>query len=76
MYYKQIGVHQYSATHFERDLDKGPDETTAGVHISHLSAGLPGTPSILYPTLQSKSLTVPARRLLQLRDLANPCSSQ
>jgi len=39
---RAIGTHQYSSTHFERDLDKGADETNAGVHVSHLSAGLPG----------------------------------
>jgi hypothetical protein len=39
----QVNTHQYSATSFERDLDKGSEDNTAeGIHVSHLQAGLPG----------------------------------
>ncbi|KAI0771208.1 Sec1-like protein [Trametes elegans] len=38
-----INTHQYSATHFERDLDKGSQENTpAGLHIAHGTGGIPG----------------------------------
>jgi hypothetical protein len=38
-----VNTHQYSVTHFERDLDKGPEDTDAeGTHVSHLQQGLPG----------------------------------
>ncbi|EIN12528.1 endoplasmic reticulum-derived transport vesicle ERV46 [Punctularia strigosozonata HHB-11173 SS5] len=38
-----VNSHQYSATHFERDLDKGSEDNTAeGVHISHTTYGVPG----------------------------------
>ncbi|KAH9851510.1 Sec1-like protein [Lenzites betulinus] len=40
---KTINTHQYSATHFERDLDKGTQENTpAGVHVAHGNGGIPG----------------------------------
>ncbi|PCH39941.1 ER-derived vesicles protein ERV46 [Wolfiporia cocos MD-104 SS10] len=40
---KVYKTHQYSATHFERDLTKGHQEdNTEGVHIAHTSAGIPG----------------------------------
>ncbi|RPD62723.1 Sec1-domain-containing protein [Lentinus tigrinus ALCF2SS1-7] len=40
---KTVNTHQYSATHFERDLDKGPQENTpTGLHIAHGSTGIPG----------------------------------
>ncbi|KAI0826786.1 Sec1-like protein [Trametes gibbosa] len=40
---KTINTHQYSATHFERDLDKGSQENTpAGVHVAHGNGGIPG----------------------------------
>ena len=39
----QIKTHQYSATHFERDLSSGPaDHTAAGVQVMHGMAGIPG----------------------------------
>jgi hypothetical protein len=39
----QVNTHQYSATSFERDLDKGSEDSTKeGIHVSHLQAGLPG----------------------------------
>ncbi|KAJ8474966.1 hypothetical protein ONZ51_g6861 [Trametes cubensis] len=40
---KTINTHQYSATHFERDLDKGAAENTAtGLHVAHGTGGVPG----------------------------------
>ncbi|KAI0669265.1 endoplasmic reticulum-derived transport vesicle ERV46 [Trametes maxima] len=40
---KTINTHQYSATHFERDLDKGTQENTpAGLHVAHGTGGIPG----------------------------------
>ncbi|KAI0690453.1 Sec1-like protein [Cerioporus squamosus] len=40
---KAVNTHQYSATHFERDLDKGSQENSpAGLHIAHGSTGIPG----------------------------------
>ncbi|KAI0916909.1 hypothetical protein AcW1_007767 [Taiwanofungus camphoratus] len=40
---KSVNTHQYSATHFERDLTKGHQEDSKeGVHIAHQSAGIPG----------------------------------
>ncbi|KAI0328911.1 Sec1-domain-containing protein [Cubamyces sp. BRFM 1775] len=40
---KTINTHQYSATHFERDLDKGAAENTAtGLHLAHGTGGVPG----------------------------------
>ncbi|KAI8978767.1 endoplasmic reticulum-derived transport vesicle ERV46 [Trametes punicea] len=40
---KTINTHQYSATHFERDLDKGAQEDTpAGLHLAHGTGGIPG----------------------------------
>ncbi|TBU47418.1 Sec1-like protein [Dichomitus squalens] len=40
---KKVGTHQYSATHFERDLDKGPSEDSpAGLHVAHGNGGIPG----------------------------------
>lgn len=39
----QVNTHQYSATHFERDLDKGAQENSPeGLHIAHGSTGIPG----------------------------------
>ena len=38
----QINTHQYSATHFERDLTHGQNEKDNGMHVSHSSAGVPG----------------------------------
>lgn len=39
----QIKTHQYSVTHFERDLSKGnAEDNTAGVHIQHGMTGIPG----------------------------------
>ena len=41
----QINTHQYSATHFERDLAEGANgETPSGIHVQHGVNGLPGTP--------------------------------
>ena len=41
---KQVNTHQYSATHFERDLDKGAQENTPdGLHVAHGNGGIPGT---------------------------------
>ncbi|KAJ7600844.1 Sec1-like protein [Mycena floridula] len=38
-----INSHQYSVTHFERDLEKGSQaETPQGVHVQHGVTGLPG----------------------------------
>ncbi|KDQ25565.1 hypothetical protein PLEOSDRAFT_1057855 [Pleurotus ostreatus PC15] len=38
-----VNSHQYSVTHFERDLtDGGQGDTPAGVHIQHGVSGLPG----------------------------------
>ncbi|KAI0373709.1 Sec1-domain-containing protein [Pilatotrama ljubarskyi] len=40
---KTINTHQYSATHFERDLDKGSQENTpTGLHVAHGNGGIPG----------------------------------
>lgn len=39
---KILKTHQYSATHFERDLTKGQQEDKEGVHVSHGSTGIPG----------------------------------
>jgi len=40
---KEIKSHQYSATHFERDLSEGMNEdSTGGTHIQHGVAGVPG----------------------------------
>lgn len=39
----KVKTHQYSATHFERDLSTGAmGETKEGVHISHSNTGMPG----------------------------------
>lgn len=39
----QVNTHQYSATHFERDLDKGSEDSTpAGIHVGHGTGGIPG----------------------------------
>ncbi|TDL22172.1 endoplasmic reticulum-derived transport vesicle ERV46 [Rickenella mellea] len=38
-----INTHQYSATHFERNLASGFQENTPeGVHLSHTTTGMPG----------------------------------
>ncbi|KZT09274.1 endoplasmic reticulum-derived transport vesicle ERV46 [Laetiporus sulphureus 93-53] len=40
---KSYKTHQYSATHFERDLTKGHQEDNKeGVHVAHTSTGIPG----------------------------------
>jgi endoplasmic reticulum-Golgi intermediate compartment protein 3 len=40
---KTINTHQYSATHFERDLkDGGQTDTSQGVHVAHGVSGIPG----------------------------------
>ncbi|CCM04126.1 uncharacterized protein FIBRA_06287 [Fibroporia radiculosa] len=40
---KVYKTHQYSATHFERDLTKGQQEDNKeGVHIAHTATGIPG----------------------------------
>jgi hypothetical protein len=40
----QINTHQYSVTHFERDLMKGTgEEDKQGVYTHHGIAGAPGT---------------------------------
>ncbi|KAI9059274.1 Sec1-like protein [Trametes sanguinea] len=40
---KTVNTHQYSATHFERDLDKGATENTnTGLHVLHGTGGIPG----------------------------------
>jgi len=40
---KTVNTHQYSATHFERDLTTGSQGSTSeGVHVSHLTSGMPG----------------------------------
>jgi len=39
----QVNTHQFSATHFERDLkDGGQTDTTQGVHVAHGVSGVPG----------------------------------
>ncbi|TCD70879.1 hypothetical protein EIP91_001187 [Steccherinum ochraceum] len=38
---KIVNTHQYSATHFERDLSKG-SENSGSVHVSHTISGIPG----------------------------------
>ncbi|PSR76751.1 hypothetical protein PHLCEN_2v8236 [Hermanssonia centrifuga] len=39
----RINTHQYSATHFERDLSKGLTENSGeGVHVMHGMTGIPG----------------------------------
>jgi len=40
---KVINTHQYSATHFERDLTHGQNEKDHGLHITHSLNGVPGT---------------------------------
>lgn len=41
----QVNTHQYSATHFERDLSEGVNgETPSGIHVQHGVSGLPGKP--------------------------------
>ena len=41
----QVNTHQYSATHFERDLTEGVNgETPSGIHVQHGVSGLPGKP--------------------------------
>jgi hypothetical protein len=38
-----VNSHQYSATHFERDLTTGQaDNTNEGIQIHHGAAGMPG----------------------------------
>ncbi|KAL5501557.1 ERV46 [Sanghuangporus vaninii] len=38
-----VKTHQYSTTHFERDLTQGAmGQTKDGVHVSHTNAGMPG----------------------------------
>ncbi|KIM43117.1 hypothetical protein M413DRAFT_443928 [Hebeloma cylindrosporum] len=38
-----VNTHQYSATHFERDLSEGVNgETPSGIHVQHGVSGLPG----------------------------------
>ncbi|KIP09652.1 hypothetical protein PHLGIDRAFT_86242 [Phlebiopsis gigantea 11061_1 CR5-6] len=39
---KDIKTHQYSATHFERDLSKGVAENQGGMHVMHGMTGVPG----------------------------------
>jgi len=40
---KKVNTHQYSATHFERDLTKGSQaDTPQGVHVMHGVNGVPG----------------------------------
>lgn len=39
---KDVKTHQYSATHFERDLSKGVAENQAGMHVMHGMTGVPG----------------------------------
>lgn len=40
---KVVNSHQYSVTHFERDLEKGgQDDTPQGVHVQHGVTGVPG----------------------------------
>ncbi|KAF8512861.1 endoplasmic reticulum-derived transport vesicle ERV46 [Hysterangium stoloniferum] len=39
-----VNTHQYSVTHFERDLTEGSHENTQqGLHLSHGNSGMPGT---------------------------------
>jgi len=43
-----VNSHQYSVTHFERDLKTGPQETTSeGINVQHNVHGVPGMPLIL-----------------------------
>jgi len=37
-----VNTHQYSTTHFERDLEEGKEGNQAGVHVQHGVTGLPG----------------------------------
>jgi hypothetical protein len=40
---KKVSTHQYSATHFERDLQRGiTDKNNAGINLQHGVSGLPG----------------------------------
>ncbi|KAL4063304.1 Sec1-like protein [Scleroderma yunnanense] len=39
---KSINTHQYSVTHFERDLSESGNENKQGVYTQHGSVGLPG----------------------------------
>lgn len=40
---KTVNTHQYSVTHFERDLTEGPGgESSGGIHVHHGYSGLPG----------------------------------
>lgn len=63
-----MNTHQYSATHFERDLTKGAAENNAGVHIMHGMTGIPGK-LIAYDSVVKVLLIAMCRRILQLRDL-------
>lgn len=39
----QVSTHQYSATHFERDLSKGTQDVgSEGIHVAHTMTGIPG----------------------------------
>lgn len=39
----QVNTHQYSVTHFERDLSTGSQgNTQQGLHLSHGTTGVPG----------------------------------
>jgi len=39
----QVNTHQYSVTHFERDLSEGTQSNTQqGLHLSHGNQGMPG----------------------------------
>ena len=58
----QVNTHQYSATHFERDLSKG-SENNGNVHVAHTISGIPGL-SLSSPSECPSNLSF--RRILQL----------
>jgi hypothetical protein len=48
-----VNSHQYSVTHFERDLKTGmAGSTNEGLQIQHGTNGLPGERAMLYRTIE------------------------
>lgn len=50
--YAQINTHQYSVTHFERDLSQLGNEDKQGVYTQHNTMGLPGMETDCISALQ------------------------
>lgn len=63
--FTQLKSHQYSATHFERDVaEGGRGDTPQGVYLQHGVSGVPGMQIVLYLSYKNTTNELPHGSLL------------